>query len=73
MHQHTDSARSVSSQRILRTPKYAAERLDSSEARLAKWRSSGVGPAYLKIGGRVFYEDSAIDAFIDSCVVHPGS
>jgi hypothetical protein len=34
-----------------------------SESTLANWRTSGIGPEYEKIGGRVIYRKSALDAF----------
>lgn len=37
-----------------------------AEATLAKWRCFGQGPAYLKIGGRIFYCGSALNAWIAS-------
>jgi hypothetical protein len=52
-------------------PKQAARRLGTTEGTLAKWRCAGIGVAYIKIGGRVYYELSALDAFIDSCAVKP--
>jgi hypothetical protein len=33
---------------------------------LAKWRCRGEGPAYLKIGSRIMYEQSALDAWLES-------
>jgi hypothetical protein len=32
---------------------------------LAKWRCLGGGPEFVRIGARIFYEQSALDAFID--------
>jgi hypothetical protein len=37
-----------------------------AEQTLAKWRCLGNGPAYLKIGGRIFYAGSALNAWIAS-------
>ena len=37
-----------------------------AEQTLAKWRCLGSGPAYLKIGGRIFYAGSALNAWIDA-------
>jgi len=51
----------------LRLPDYAAARLLTSQSTLAKWRSAGIGPAFVKIsGGRVAYEDAELDRFIAS-------
>ena len=33
---------------------------------LAKWRHFGGGPEYVRIGSRIFYEKSALDAYIAS-------
>ena len=35
---------------------------------LAKWRHFGGGPEYVRIGSRIFYEKSALDAYIASRV-----
>ena len=43
----------------------AAERLGLKPETLRRWRWSGDGPAFLKIGGAVRYEPSAIEGFID--------
>jgi predicted DNA-binding transcriptional regulator AlpA len=53
---------------ILLTPKEAAERLRGSESTLAKWRLTGFGPSYVKIGSKVRYETGAIDAWLASRV-----
>jgi hypothetical protein len=48
-------------------PSAAGERLGgTAEQTLAKWRCRGEGPAYVKIGSRVYYEESALDAYIAS-------
>ena len=53
-------------QRRLRPPREAGERLGGiAEQTLAKWRCYGTGPEFVKIGKRVFYEESALNAFID--------
>ena len=31
---------------------------------LEVWRSLGKGPRFIRVGGRIFYEPSALDAFI---------
>jgi hypothetical protein len=52
-------------QRRLRPPREAGEKLGGiAEQTLAKWRVYGTGPEFVKIGKRVFYEESALDAFI---------
>ena len=34
---------------------------------LAKWRVSGNGPCFLKVGSRIFYQQSDLDAWLASC------
>ena len=45
----------------------AAGLLGLSINTLAKWRLSGVGPKYLKLGRRVAYRQSDIAAWLDGC------
>lgn len=40
-----------------------AERWNLSEATLERWRSEGIGPAYLKLHGRVLYRLEDIEAY----------
>lgn len=47
------------------TPKQAAEILDCHPNTLANWRSTGKYKLkYLKIGGRVYYRQSDLDAWL---------
>lgn len=48
--------------------KQLAARWSISEATLERWRSEGIGPRYLKIGGRVLYRQIDIDAYEESCL-----
>ena len=48
--------------------KQLAVRWSISEASLERWRSEGIGPRYLKIGGRVLYRQIDIDAYEASCL-----
>lgn len=41
-----------------------AERLSISRKTLQKWRSLGIGPAYLKLGSKVVYRVEDIEAYI---------
>jgi hypothetical protein len=50
----------------LLSPQMAAESLGFAVQTLARWPVEGVGPDYLKIGSRVLYEQSSLDAFIDA-------
>lgn len=47
--------------------------LDQKPATLTMWRYLGKGPAYLKIGKRIFYRPSDIRAYIDQQVVVPSA
>jgi hypothetical protein len=49
-----------------------ARRWNISPRTLERWRWLKKGPAYLKIGGHVVYELSAVEAFENS-QRHPGS
>lgn len=42
----------------------AAQRLRASLPTLARWRGTGKGPVYIKRGGQVFYEETAINAYL---------
>lgn len=47
----------------------AAHYLSYSTDSLAHWRCKGVGPTYLKIGGRIRYRKSDLEAFLNACEV----
>jgi predicted DNA-binding transcriptional regulator AlpA len=38
---------------------------------LAKWRSQGRGPSFVRLGGSVFYRLSELDQFIEAGVTAP--
>ena len=40
---------------------------------LAHWRSEGRGPAYVKLGKRVAYRGSALNAWIEAQTVQPAA
>jgi len=53
-------------------PESAGEYLgDIPTSTLQWWRHKRRGPAYVKIGHRVFYRKSALDAFLDAGIVEP--
>lgn len=52
----------------LRVPE-AAKYLELSTSTLDKMRVEGRGPRYLKIGGRVFYRLTDLDAYIEAAVI----
>jgi len=57
----------------LLTPAQVAVQLGISEKTLANWRSLGHGPDSMKLGGRVRYEEAAVDAFIEAMKVEAAS
>jgi hypothetical protein len=49
-------------------PKATATRWNISEATLERRRSEGIGPRFLKLGGRVLYRQVDIEAYEESCL-----
>lgn len=51
--------------------KEAAQYLGLAENTLANWRSTGIGPRFMRIGGggRIFYKRTDLDTYLQSCVV----
>ena len=45
-----------------------ANRWGVSEATLERWRSEGIGPQYLKLGGRVMYREIDVEAYEQDCL-----
>lgn len=45
----------------------AAKRLGLSPKTLENWRCLGKGPAFLKVGAKILYDDADLDAFEASC------
>ena len=45
-----------------------AQRWGVSEATLERWRTEGIGPKYLKLGGRVLYRLVDIEAYESECL-----
>lgn len=45
------------------TPVELAERLRTSIPTLARWRSKGTGPTFLKSGGKVLYPLDKVEAY----------
>lgn len=45
-----------------------AERWKVSEATLERWRSIGVGPAFLKLQGRIVYREQDLEAYEAQCL-----
>ncbi len=42
----------------------AAKYVNRAPKTLAMWRMQGIGPEWIKCGGRVFYNQEALDAFM---------
>jgi len=45
-----------------------AERWQVSETTLERWRSIGVGPAFLKLQGRIVYREQDLEAYEEQCL-----
>jgi predicted site-specific integrase-resolvase len=45
-----------------------AERWQVSETTLERWRSIGVGPAFLKLQGRIVYREQDLEAYEQQCL-----
>jgi len=41
-----------------------AEAIDHSPRTVQRWRTTGEGPVFIKLGSRVFYQRSAIQAWL---------
>jgi hypothetical protein len=50
------------------TQREIAQRWSKSEATIERYRSDGVGPQYLKIGGKVLYRLEDIEQFEHDCL-----
>ena len=50
----------------------AAAKLGIHPSTLARWRSEGTGPKYVRMGARLMYRESAIEQWITKCTVDPG-
>ncbi len=52
----------------LMTQRALADRWELSEGTLERWRSAGIGPVYVKLGGQVRYRLADIRAFEDDAL-----
>jgi hypothetical protein len=50
------------------TQRQLAQRWEKSEASLERWRSLGIGPRFLKLGGQIRYRLDDILAYEASCL-----
>lgn len=55
----------------LMTPDRVSLLLNVPKGRLDRWRSKGVGPAFVKLEGRVFYDMDSVVAFVNRSTVQP--
>jgi hypothetical protein len=60
----------VSKQRRLFDPEEASDYLRVARQTLARWRCYGLGPRFVRIGGRIFYDPADLDAFIAANKFH---
>lgn len=63
MHRDDDKRRGSDGRRLGCTEAKLAERWDVSTRTLQRWRREGKGPQFLRLGRRVLYPFSEIDAF----------
>lgn len=56
----------VSTQSELRDERFVAKRLKVKVKTLQAWRTRGGGPAFVKIGRLVRYDDAAVTSWLDS-------
>jgi hypothetical protein len=55
----------MAGKKLLR-PQAVEEIYDISIGHQAKMRCSGIGPAYIKIGSKIYYEEAAIERRLDT-------
>lgn len=48
----------------IRTPDEVAAILGQSVQTLSRWRMRGNGPAYIKVGRKIWYSQAAIESFL---------
>jgi len=53
--------------RALMRRQQAASYIGVSTPTLDRWRTTGEGPAYLKVGATIVYDRVDCDAFLDKC------
>ena len=51
----------------------AAELIGNHPKTLEKWRSRGIGPRFLRVGGRVRYRQADIEQFLNEAVIDPAA
>jgi Helix-turn-helix domain len=63
-HSPERGARAAVSISPLLDPVEASDYLRMARQTLARWRCHGLGPQFVRIGGRIFYDRADLDAFI---------
>lgn len=58
------SETSSTGSKVLHSTQEASRRLGISVSTLTKWRLTGAGPRFVKLGSRVGYRDEDLDAFV---------
>jgi hypothetical protein len=61
--EHSPARASVAPRRLF-DPQEASDYLRMAKQTLARWRCYGLGPRFVRIGGRIFYDVADLDAFI---------
>ena len=49
----------------------AAEFVQNSARTFSRWRSQGVGPSYVRVGGKIRYQQSDLKEWVTRHRVHP--
>lgn len=49
----------------LKTPQQASEFTKIKQKTLDNWRSQGRGPAFVKLGSRIFYKAKDLEAYVE--------
>ena len=54
-------------------PEAAGAHVGVTAGALAKWRHAGTGPAYIRVGGRILYKATDLDAYLEARRVNPST
>lgn len=49
----------------LHTPKETADIIRTPERTLERWRLNGSGPAFTKVGRRIYYRESSLRSYLE--------
>ncbi|TPG13181.1 helix-turn-helix domain-containing protein [Sphingomonas oligophenolica] len=56
---------------VLLTTAETAPRLRINASTLERWRGASKGPAWLRLGGRIYYQETDVEAWIERQRVDP--